>query len=604
MSKDDVDITHDTSVECPPQIPDCHDSARDTEDPKDTEPDNPEDCDVSIASATVVDIDDECKGTTGGGEVQDAFDLSIEYQYTSSGSGAIVMPAIGNLTDDNGDGKVDEKDVPDIAFTVWSANTLVVLSGDGSGVIFEKSGYTGQGGVTIADADGDGKPEVVAITTGNQIALVSSTGQQEWVSASFPMMQYPQPTVADLDGDGKPEVIADDGIDNDEDGTTVGTITGMANSWRTPIAADIDRDGTQEVILANIVANHKGVTEWTAGGTGWGNFGAVANIDSDDNAELFFVSGTQMFIYEDDGTLIRTVNIAGQNPGPPSIADYDGDGDIEIAIPAGTQLQVMEVDGTIKWTRTINDSSGLAGCSGFDMNGDGAYEVLFADQDALRIYDGALGTVLYENFSHNSGTVWEYPVVADIDLDESAEICIASNGSGYRGVTCFGHNGDGWPASGPTWATHDFAVTNIEPDGHVPASPEESWLKYNVFRARPHVDEPATSDLAGRLTELCVADCNDGPIKVSFQVWNEGGEDIPAGAPYALYAVEQTGERLVTVGLLPEIPAGYAPEGIVLELLPEDMGQFGFIIVLDHNDDVSECDEDNNRIEFLDSICQ
>ncbi len=238
------------------------------------------------------------------------------------------------------------------------------------------------------------------------------------------------------------------------------------------------------------------------------------------------------------------------------------------------------------------------------MNGDGAYEVLYADQDALRIYDGASGSILYENFSHSSGTVWEYPVVADIDQDDSAEICIASNGSGYRGVTCFGHNGDGWPQSGPTWATHDFAVTNIEPDGAVPQSPEESWLKYNVFRARPSVDDPATSDLSGKLTEICVADCDDGPVKISFQVWNEGAENIAAGTPYGLYRVDQSGETLVQEGTLPEIPAGFAPGGIVLEISPDQLGEFGFVIVLDHNSDVSECVEDNNRIEFLDSICQ
>ena len=605
--KDDVEgpSTETGLPDCPPQIPDCHDSEVETDEPIDTEPVNPEDCDVDVAASRVVDINDECKGTGGGGgEVDDAFDLSIEYQYTSSGNGAIVMPAIGNLTDDNGDGKIDENDIPDIAFTTWSGNTLVVLSGDGSGVIFEKSGYNGQGGVTIADADADGDPEVIAITTTNAIALVNGAGVEEWRSNTFAMMQYPQPTVADLDGDGKPEVIGDIGIVNGEDGTTVGTIANPSNSWRTPIAADIDQDGTQEIILANIVANHKGQTEWTNPGSGYGNFGAVANIDNDNEAEVFFVSGSQLFIHEDDGTLIRTVNIPGSNPGPPSIADFDGDGEIEIAIPANTQLSVFDVDGTQLWTRTINDTSGLAGASGYDMNGDGAYEVLFADQDALRIYDGAAGTVLYENYSHSSGTVWEYPVIADIDQDDSAEICIASNGSGYKGVTCFGHNGDGWPQAGPTWGTHDFAVTNIDPDGSVPKKPEASWLKYNVFRARPSVDDPATSDLGGKLTEICVADCNDGPVKISFQVWNEGAETVAAGTPYALYRIDQAGESIVTTGLLPEIPAGYAPAGIVLEITPDQLGEFGFVLVLDYNNDVAECDEDNNRIEFLDSICQ
>jgi hypothetical protein len=51
--------------------------------------------------------------------VTDPFNLTIEMSYTSAGSGAIVMPAVGNLNDDNGDGRVDETDIPDIVFTTW-----------------------------------------------------------------------------------------------------------------------------------------------------------------------------------------------------------------------------------------------------------------------------------------------------------------------------------------------------------------------------------------------------------------------------------------------------------------------------------------------------
>ncbi|MED5371779.1 MAG: FG-GAP-like repeat-containing protein [Myxococcota bacterium] len=614
---DDNDATTpkpDTGVDCPPQIPDCHDTDEpvDTDIPQDS-PVDP-DCEVKLAAAKTVSVVEECDGTTGvSGTIKDAFDLSIEYQYTSSGSGVIVMPAIGNMTDDNGDGQVDERDIPDIAFTTWTSNELVLLSGDGSGEIFKVSGYNGQGGVTIADVDADGEPEIVAFTTGNQIAAVNASGSQEWTSSSFGLSAYPQPTVADLDADGKPEVIGDVGIVNGEDGTTVATIGGLTNSWRTPVAADIDQDGTQEVILANQVVSHTGASEWTNPGTGAGNFAALANIDSDKEAEVFFVSGSTLYIHQDDGTLIRSATIPGTNPGPPSIADFDGDGQVEIAIPANTRLSVFEVDGSKVWESTINDSSGLAGCSGYDMNNDGAYEVLYADQDALRIYDGATGAILYENFSHSSGTVWEYPVIADVDQDKSAEICIASNsysgGAGYRGITCFGHNGDGWPESGPTWGTHDYALTNVLADGSVPKTPDASWEKFNVFRARPSVDDPARPDLGGAFTDFCLADCDNGPVRVSFQVWNEGGEDIEAGLPYTVYAVNNAGEEIAYTGTLPAIPSGTAPEGVEFALTPQEWGDFGIIIRLDDDGTgteggtLGECDESDNVIEFYESVC-
>jgi hypothetical protein len=603
-----VVLDEDTGTPCPPEMPGCHDTADTAVPVTDTWEPVVHDCQVAVATQKDVPVLEECTGTESTGTVANAYDLVIEYQYLSSGSGVIVMPAIGNLTDDNGDGRVDEDDLPDIAFTTWSSNTLVALNGDGSGEIFIANGFAGEGGVVIADVDADGEPEVIALTTRGEIAAVNSSGSTEWTSAGFPVMAYPQPIVADLDGDGKPEVIGDVGVVNGEDGSTVATLSNPANSWRTPIAADLDQDGKQEIILGNNVYDHNGNKLWSNNGTGAGNFGAVGDGDGDGDPEVFFVSGSTLYIHESDGTLIRQVGIPGSNPGPPSIADFDGDGEIEIAIPANSQIAVFDMDGTELWRMPIQDGSGLAGCSGYDMDGDGAYEVLYADEQALRMYDGATGAVLYEDYNHSSGTVWEYPVVADVDQDGSAEICIASNGSSFAGITCFGHSGDGWPESGPTWPSHDFAVTNIDPDGSVPAVPEASWLMHNVFRARPAVDEPASADLRASLVDICVASCDEGPVKVSVQVQNQGAVDIEAGTQWAFYRNDTDVLTLITTGTVDAVPAGVAIGGFVIELMPTDFGDDGFVLAIDDDgtglDDVGECDEENNQVAWLDRICQ
>ena len=142
---------------------------------------------------------------------------------------------------------------------------------------------------------------------------------------------------------------------------------------------------------------------------------------------------------------------------------------MEVAVPGGTRFELFEIDGTRAWTNTIQDNSGIAGVSAYDVDADGIYEVLYADEVSLRVFDGATGTVLYTNTDHSSGTLWEYPVVADVDGDGSAEIVIGSNGSVWRGITVLGHAGDGWAKSGPTWAVHDFAMTNLDADGRGPA---------------------------------------------------------------------------------------------------------------------------------------
>ena len=460
-----------------------------------------QDCDVEIPSAGVVPINKLCEGIDSG-SVKDPWNVVEEWSYTAGPVGSALMPAVGNLTDDDGDGDIDEDDTPDIAFVEFGSGTLYALHGDGSGVIFSATGYYGGGGITIADVDVDGEPEIIATNSSRQIRAVSGSGTVEWTSTISTFSSYPQPAVADLDADGDVEVVYDTEVVEGATGATIATLGGTHNSWRTPVLADIDQDGSQEIILSRNVYDSSGTLLWTASAPGAGSFNAVADVDGDVGGEVFFVSGSQMAVYEPDGTLITTVSVPGSNPGPPCIADFDGDGSVEIAIPANTQISVFELSGTRNWTQTINDTSGLAGCSGYDVDGDNVYEVLYGDQDTFRMYDGSTGTVLYSNTDHISGTLWEYPVIADVDNDDSAEVIIASNTYGtsgtWMGVTVLGHNGDGWPKSGPTWGTHDFAVTNINQDGSIPTTPTASWLEHNVFRARPGRGLPGHRRRAGR----------------------------------------------------------------------------------------------------------
>ncbi len=566
-----------------------------------------DECEVEVPDGYDVKKVEACAGETAPA-VKDPWNVGIEWQYSSAGQGVIVMPAVGNLTDDDGDGDVDENDSPDIAFTVWSANTLVALHGDGSGVIFEVSGYNANAGVTIADVDMDGEPEVVALNSSYQVAAVDATGAAKWTSSSFSSLlgYYPQPAVADLDADGDVEVIMDRAVVAGADGATLFTLSNVSASWITPVAADIDADGTQEIILGEDVFSHAGALEWSSSNSGQGNFAAVADIDGDAGGEVFFLTGSNMYIHDDNGTLLTSATIPGSNPGPPSVADFDGDGVVEIGFPANSAISVWETNGTMNWSAPISDNSGLAGCSGYDVDGDGAYELLYADEGTFYMYDGASGSVLYQDSTHSSGTLWEYPVTADVDGDGSAEIVIASNTGTWNGITVFGHNGNGWAPSGPTWGTHDFAVTNLNPDGSVPSPAPTPWSVYNVFRARPMVDDMASPDLYPVFGDVCVASCDDGPIKVTYAVGNQGVVDVEAGVEFALYTVNKGVEELVSVHTLDALPAGQVVPGNVYYIDLDDWGDGAILSVDDDGtgrDAVWECDEDNNQVEYTESFC-
>lgn len=609
----------DTAVPCPPNFPECRDS--DSSTIPESDPPDPQDCEVQNVLGTTVPIVEECEGS-GTITVTDPWNIVVDWQWQglstdSSVQDVITVPIIGNLTDDNGDGRIDESDSPDI-MTVASRDsdftngTLVILDGTTGAEIWTKSGYNAAAGGVIADVDGDGVSDVVVQNSAMKWVALAADGTVLWTTSSPGSNGYPQATVADLDEDGDVEVLADNQIIDGQTGSIQATLTGASCPYRIPAVGDLDQDGKQEISLCNNVYDYRGNLLWSAPFTGtYGHWAAIFDFDGDSDGEIGMMGSGRYAVFDPDGTTLASANVNSAQPGPPCVADFDGDGESEIAWASSGTFSMYELDGTVIWTEAVDDSSGLAACSGYDINGDGAYEVLFADQDKMFVFDGPTGAVQYENNGHASGTLWEYPAVADIDHDGSAEIVIGSNNYGFPGwggITVFGHVSNGWPRSGSTWAVHDFAVTNVNPDGTVPTVPVPSWQAYNVYRARPAVDNPAGLDLNVSLADLCVASCTDGPIKIAVQVSNQGAVDVDAGIAWAFYKNDGGTLTVVTTGTLPAILAGHSIDSFEISVLPTDIGDQGFIVAVDDDgtgqDVALECDESNNQIVYGDPLCR
>jgi hypothetical protein len=577
---------------------------------------------LDVGAADSVTVSEACGAEDAPyGPVTDPWDVVVQWQFTAparapNATWSLTAAVIGNLDDDNGDGIISEDDTPEVVVVAMDSldettGWVVVLDGLTGEEKWSWGGALATGGVIIADVDADGSPDVVAFYEDARPVALEGNGTVKWYASEAPTVtDFPMITTADLDEDGHPEVVADDLVLDGATGDTLFQLDApLDNPYRMAAIGDIDQDGDQEILLAGRAFDSDGTLLWRTGETDtYGLWPVLVQADGDDEAEIGFV-GQEWTLWEADGTQIYATDYGFPQPGPPCAGDFDGDGDAEVAWPAYDTLVMYELDGTPVWSTAIDDSSGLAGCSGFDVDGDGALEVLYGDQTAFRIFDGRDGSVRYTNSNHRSGTVFEYPTVADIDHDGHAEIVLSSNMyyGGWAMVTAFEHGGDGWPPSGSTWGVHDFAITNIEPSGAVPATPEASWLAYNVYRARVASDSVILPNLVVSITDACVADCTWGPVELALQVANKGGQLVPAGTWLTLYADDGGVLRYVDRWALPVVPAGKSVDGFSVVLSPADIGADGFVAVVDDDGSgigvVEECDETDNQDAWVDVDC-
>ncbi len=182
---------------------------------------------------------------------------------------------------------------------------------------------------------------------------------------------------------------------------------------------------------------------------------------------------------------------------------------------------MYELDGTMVWENTDGFyGNGLGACAGYDADGDGDYEIFTSSGKGLSILDGSTGVSLFEDDSVTGGHSWDYPVIADVDRDGSAEIVVPGvdyYGGKEGGVRVIGHPNNSWAEAGPNWPVHDYAVSNIDADLSVPAAPDAPWTTWGLYRARPQREGmQALADLTVRVHDHCVTSCECGDIKLSW----------------------------------------------------------------------------------------
>jgi len=476
------------------------------------------------------------------------------------------------------------------------------------------------GGVTLANFDEDDPAEIVwgASLFDNDGLLVWSTGLDGGLVGS--PADYPGGIAAavDLTGDGRPEIVT---------GRQAWSVT-----W-TP-------GNPPQVMVQQMWINNDG-------GDGWP---AVADLDLNGTPEIILVASGQLRVLDgktgklwcgvdptgvacEQNNALRTKAYAvpaGGRGGPPTIADFDGDGRPEAGVAgaaaytvfdfnrAGEQIvkpanDPMPAAGAIfrRWSKTTQDqSSNCTGSSVFDFQGDGAAEVVYADECYVRVYAGTDGTEQLK-LENSSATIHEYPLVADVDDDGNSEILVVANNTANncaaipnyktkRGVYLLGDAGDGWVPTRRVWTQHTYHVTNALSDANIPAKETDNWTVPTLNNYRQNDQGAGVFNAPDLTIDLSVGleMCADQLLLIAT-VYNKGALGVPAGVEVDFYeGLDANGLLLGTQATTKALlPGGSTKVTLLVPAPPNDMTKDYYAEVDNASQGdgaILECDEDNN----------
>ncbi|MEM7243752.1 MAG: VCBS repeat-containing protein [Acidobacteriota bacterium] len=477
-----------------------------------------------VVSADLVDSDDTwtdpppCEVTPPA-----SFELVTEWEWTE---GTVAQAALV--------GDIDADGIPEVAF-VYDQRVQVLDGRTGELEWRQTEGPEASLDTTMALVDLDGDPglELVTMTRegGRGLVALDDDGSWLWTTPTEESPSLIGITVGDVDADGQPELFVNESI-YALDGSL---LTPGLRRWngKVPAIGDLDLDGELELATCFKGVDYEDWTArriWSRGRPNWENsaFAVLANLDGDPYPEVI-CNGTGG-LTETPGNEIQALDgetgeLLWQSQGARGgcgvggishraysaflVADVDGDLLPETAVTNSTFLTVFEHDGSFKWARPIDDcSTGDLGPVGFDFDGDGAVEIVQRDEKDLFIFDGRTGDVLVR-YPCTSGTLVDWPTVADVDADGRAEILLPLSHCGewsprclaereqVRGLRVLGTPEGGWLPTNTFWHEHAHRRSNVDDEGRVrPGGEGRSWREHGTWRAQPSTGGMPAPDLS------------------------------------------------------------------------------------------------------------
>jgi len=606
-----------------------------------------------------------------------AFDPVLKYSWggqTSSPYSTDVMmtPIVVQLDDDNCDGKVNERDIPEIVFATFTQggyyrpgtlHAISVIDGQVVDKFTVPNGVHGSSGLAAGDLDGDGVPEVVgcmapapggssccdAQAQNTGVVAFKADGSVLWTQPDTNKVHcgYESPAIAAPNGDGNVMVLVGLTVLDGKTGAVVSELD-PATSYGVRLTgfADVDKDGAQEIIDGQRAYRLNGTPLWdlrTGPDAITRGYHAVGDLDNDGTPEVVVISssdphGAHVLHYDansptgvklirksvdiNNGVSTKTFCNAGSEygGGPPTIADFNGDGFADVGAAGAVGYVVLDGkklmdpnvanDKTVMWFKTTKDcSSAVTGSAVFDFNGDGKAEVVYSDEIHLWMYDGTTGENLINETCNTTGTLFEYPVIADVDNDGQADIVMGANAYAYAcnntkqaGISIYGSATSSWVRTRRVWNQHTYHVTNIDESGAVPASEKPNWSQpgLNNFRQNKQPGaEFAAPDLIVSVFPVC-----SGSYGLAARVRNIGQASVPEGVVVGFYLGDpqdgnKLGEAITTKVLFTlgsedvVLPLSSPPNSVVTAVVDDGGPPHKWV----------ECRTDNNTSTAVDPGC-
>jgi hypothetical protein len=611
-------------------------SVIDTAIEQDTE-NEPQECPQNVYSAGSVENDATCQSEPLG----EAFLASIGPSVSHSFS---VLPITGHMNDDNGDGEMGAGDIPDIL--------SVSDNGDGTGSLmlfdgadlalgwsssdFEWAGYAPSSVASIAS----GRTPMVLSSSGNAamgvylqvrptdmtsvrsddscyLGVAMMNGTLVTVVEQLPMpCDASDPSMSDLDQDGVPEVIygrrvfkfAPGMSESGMDSTEVYVLGDEPDEDSYTFSMDLDQDGFQEIIAAEGIyyfsasenASEAGFEHGVLCETGMERgLPAVADLDGDGLGELVVVDDTSVGVYEmtkDGGPCTELYRWALPSTGySPTLADFDGDTLPEIAVAYSGGAGVYEIDGATVWEALPDRSvSGDAGIGAHDMDGDQYFELVYAGNGGLIVYQGFTGEVLYS--TQIEGSIAKIPLIVDSDGDDDADIVVATS----EGMSLV--QDSGWQDAVSLWNQRICTITNVEAGWEIPSDPAENFSEQNSFMSSsplPVTGAELAPDLRPRVDDICQDECVENRLVLTLVVENIGALDSEG---FEVAILDQDFTQIASHEDTSTLAAAVDSGGITLSI--DSTGLTGLFVSVGPITDGEECSTENNLLDITTAICE